>query len=128
MPYLPFSHFRAIRQKILWRSMPFPRQQRKENGKPALPDCHQSGAAQKQNHTQDICPQGKATVRKEVLIAMGFNLNNFTSIFVTRPRQVYYMCYDYGYLPIMEGETEKALIVSRQEYMTDWNPWKYLNR
>lgn len=75
-----------------------------------------------------LCPQGKATVRKEVLISMGFNLNNFTSIFITGPKQVYYMSYDYGYLPIMEGQTEKALIVSRQEYMTDWNPWKYLQR
>jgi len=75
-----------------------------------------------------LCPQGKATVRKEVLMSMGFNLNNFTSIFVTSSKQVYYMCYEYGYLPIMEGQIEKALIVSRQEYMTDWNPWKYLNR
>jgi len=75
-----------------------------------------------------LCPQGKAIVRKEVLTSMGFNLNNFTSIFITAPKQVYYMCYDYGYLPIMEGQTEKALIVSRQEYMTDWNPWKYLKR
>ena len=75
-----------------------------------------------------LCPQGKATVRKEVLISMGFNLNNFTSIFVTGSKQVYYMCYDYGYLPIMEGQTEKALIISRQEYMTDWNPWKFLKR
>jgi predicted nucleic acid-binding Zn ribbon protein len=75
-----------------------------------------------------LCPQGKATVRKEVLISMGFNLNNFTSIFVTGPKQVYYMSYDYGYLPIMEGQTEKALIISRQDYMKDWDPWKFLKR
>lgn len=75
-----------------------------------------------------LCPQGKATVRKEVLMSMGFNLDNFTSIFVTGSKQVYYLCYDYGYLPIMEGSTEKALIISRQDYMTGWNPWKYLNR
>jgi predicted nucleic acid-binding Zn ribbon protein len=75
-----------------------------------------------------LCPQGKATVRKEVLISMGFNLDYFTSIFVTRSKQVYYLSYDYGYTPIMEGQTEKALLVSRQEYMKDWNPWKFLNK
>jgi hypothetical protein len=33
-----------------------------------------------------LCPQGKATVRKEVLISMGFGLDYFTSIFVTRSK------------------------------------------
>jgi predicted nucleic acid-binding Zn ribbon protein len=75
-----------------------------------------------------LCPQGKATVRKEVLISMGFSLDYFISIFVTRSKQVYYLCYDYGYTPIMEGQTEKALLVSRQDYMKDWNPWKFLNK
>ncbi len=74
-----------------------------------------------------LCPQGKATVRKEVLLSMGFSVDAFTSIFVTRYKQVYYLCYDYGYTPIMEGPVEKALIVSRQEYMKDLNPWKLLN-
>ncbi len=73
-----------------------------------------------------LCPQGKATVRKEVLVAMGYNFDCFTSLFVTRTKQVYYLVYDYGFTPIMEGQIEKALIVSRQEYMKDWNPWKSL--
>lgn len=75
-----------------------------------------------------LCPQGKATVRKEILLSMGFSPAAFTSIFVTRSKQVYYLCYDYGYTPIMEGQTEKALIVSRQEYMNDLDPWRFLNR
>ena len=75
-----------------------------------------------------LCPQGKATVRKEILLSMGFSLNAFTSIFVTRSKQVYYLCYDYGYTPVMEGQIEKALIVSRQEYMNDLDPWRFLNR
>lgn len=74
-----------------------------------------------------LCPQGKATVRKEILVAMGFSIDSFTSIFVTRSRQVYYLCYDYGFTPIMEGQIEKALIVSRQEYMKDLNPWKVVS-
>lgn len=74
-----------------------------------------------------LCPQGKATVRKEVLLSMGFSVDAFTSIFVTRYKQVYYLCYDYGYTPIMEGTIEKALIISRQEYMTNLDPWRYVN-
>lgn len=73
-----------------------------------------------------LCPQGKATVRKEVLMSMGFDLDSFTSIFVTGSKQVYYLCYDYGYTPIREGSIEKALIISRQDYMKNMNPWKFL--
>lgn len=73
-----------------------------------------------------LCPQGKAIVRKEVLTSMGFNLTKFTSIFVTATKQVYYICYDYGYTPILEGQTEKAVIVSWYEYVKNWDPWKYL--
>lgn len=71
-----------------------------------------------------LCPQGKATVRKEILVSMGFSFDAFTSIFLTQYKQVYYLCYDYGYTPIREGVIEKALIISRQEYMKDLNPWK----
>lgn len=75
-----------------------------------------------------LCPEGKATVRKEVLISMGFQQDYFTSIFVTRTKQVYYLSYDYGFTPILEGPIEKALIISRQDYMKDWNAWKFLAR
>lgn len=75
-----------------------------------------------------LCPQGKATVRKEVLISMGFNFDNFTSIFVTYSKAIYYLCYDYGYSPIMEDMIEKAVIIGRQGYMKGWNPWKFLNK
>lgn len=73
-----------------------------------------------------LCPQGKATVRKEVLVSLGYDFNCFTSLFVTRTKQVYYLLYDYGFTPIMEGDVEKALIISRQEYMKEWNPWKFI--
>lgn len=73
-----------------------------------------------------LCPQGKSTVRKEVLIAMGFHTDHFTSIFITRQKQVYYLCYDFAYTPLLEGTIEKALIVSTQTYMKDLDPWKLL--
>lgn len=66
-------------------------------------------------------------MRKEVLLAMGFQFDFFTSIFVTNTKQVYYLCYDFAYSPIVEREIEKALIVTRQEYMKNWNPWKSVN-
>lgn len=75
-----------------------------------------------------LCPQGKATVRKEVLITMGFEFDCFTSLFVTTNKQVYYLCYDFAYSPIMEGVIEKALIVSRQQFMIGWNPWKFIHK
>lgn len=75
-----------------------------------------------------LCPQGKAIVRKEVLISLGYTVENFTSIFVTQKKQVYYICYDFAYTPIMEGNIEKALIVNRQEYMKNLDPWKFLHR
>lgn len=75
-----------------------------------------------------LCPQGKATVRKEVLISLGYQVNFFTSIFITQKKQVYYICYDFAYTPVMEGSIEKALIVNRQEYMKNLDPWKFLPR
>jgi hypothetical protein len=75
-----------------------------------------------------LCPQGKSTVRKEVLMAMEFRPDLFTSIFVTSKKQVYYLVYDFAFSPIMEGEIEKALIVSRQEYMQRWDPWKVVHK
>lgn len=89
----------------------------------------QTNQALRKNRTilKTLCPHGKATVRKEVLLAMGFQFDFFTSIFVTNTKQVYYLCYDFAYSPIVEREIEKALIVTRQEYMKNWNPWKSVN-
>jgi len=73
-----------------------------------------------------LCPIGKAIVRKEVLEAMEYEVNIFSSIFLTSKRQIYYICYDYAFTPLIEHDVEKALIVTRQEYMKSWDPWKYV--
>ena len=73
-----------------------------------------------------LCPEGMATVRKEILLKMGFNVQLFTSIFVNTQKQVYYICYDYGFTPIRRKGIDKALIVHRQPYMSEWDPWKYV--
>jgi predicted nucleic acid-binding Zn ribbon protein len=75
-----------------------------------------------------LCPVGKATVRKEVMLAMGYDVTLFSSLFLTAKKQVYYLCYDYGFTPLNENGAEKALIVTKQEYMRVWDPWKFVNK
>ncbi|HTE28809.1 MAG TPA: hypothetical protein VK666_00435 [Chryseolinea sp.] len=75
-----------------------------------------------------LCPSGKAIVRREVMDAMGYDTNVFASIFMTSSKEVYYICYDYAFTPIMEQLVEKAVIVQRQHYMRSWNPWKFIKK
>jgi len=70
-----------------------------------------------------LCPKGKATVRREVLDAMGYDFAVFSSVFTTK-RGLYYICYDFAFSPILESGTEKALIVTYQDYMANGDPWK----
>lgn len=63
-----------------------------------------------------LSPEGKATVRKEVLDHMGYDYRYFSSIFKSNAN-LYYLAYDYAFSPIFEKGVEKALIVQRQDYM-----------
>jgi predicted nucleic acid-binding Zn ribbon protein len=65
-----------------------------------------------------LCPTGKTSVRKELLVAMGYDVTVFSSLFLTNRKNVYYLCYDYGFTPLIERGIEKALIVTRQSYMS----------
>ncbi|MDX1629447.1 MAG: hypothetical protein R3345_12150 [Fulvivirga sp.] len=70
---------------------------------------------------KSLCPIGKATVRKEVMDAMGYDYKYFSGIIQPKKDQVYYICYDYAFSPIHEqkfnGEIiEKAVIVQKQDY------------
>jgi len=78
------------------------------------------------NILKSLCPEGKATVRKDVMIAMQYNFSLFSTLFITSKKQLYYLCYDYGFTPILENGTEKALIVTRQHYMREWQPWRFV--
>lgn len=73
-----------------------------------------------------LCPKGRSVVRKEVLVTMGFRMDLFTALFVTTAKQIYYLCYDFGFTPLIERGIPKVLIVSRQPYMIPWDPWKYI--
>jgi len=64
-----------------------------------------------------LSPEGKATVRKEVLDSMGYDYRFFSGIYKTK-NGLYYLVYDYAFSPVFEREgIEKALIVQRQPYM-----------
>ena len=59
-------------------------------------------------------PEGKTTVRRQVLELAGFDFRHFTHLYRTKQGNTYYFCYDYGYLLL---EDEKMLIVNWQPYM-----------
>lgn len=63
-----------------------------------------------------LCPEGKATLRKEVLDQMGYDFRHFSGIYKTS-HNVYYLVYDYAFSPIWERDRKKVLVVSRQDYM-----------
>ena len=75
-----------------------------------------------------LSPVGKSTVRKEVLVAMGYNFNVFSSMYRASKSNIYYLCYEYGFSPIIDSRgIEKAVIINKQQYMGDWQPWKYVH-
>ncbi|NDK54291.1 hypothetical protein GWO68_00030 [Pontibacter sp. BT213] len=59
-------------------------------------------------------PEGKTTMRREVLLLAGFDFRHFTHLYRTKQGNTYYFCYDYGYLLL---EDDKVLIVNWQPYM-----------
>ena len=63
-----------------------------------------------------LSPEGKATIRKEVLDQMGYDYRHFSGIFKSKTN-LYYLIYDYAFSPIFERGIEKALIVQKQDYM-----------
>ena len=75
-----------------------------------------------------LCPEGKSIVRKQVLENLGFRVDLFTTLYITSKKQIYYLCYDFGFTPILEKGIQKVVIVSRQPYMSAWDPWKYVKK
>ncbi|XOV95388.1 MAG: hypothetical protein ACFHWX_05790 [Bacteroidota bacterium] len=80
---------------------------------------------------KSLCPIGKATVRREVLDEMGFDFKYCTS-FYGKPGKIYFFCYEYGYMPIVEKSineqhpVQKVLIVQKQKFTENSDPWKVL--
>ncbi|MFT6442270.1 MAG: hypothetical protein ACJASM_001814 [Salibacteraceae bacterium] len=72
-----------------------------------------------------LSPQGKAIVRKDIAQQLGFDFNQFSSLYSSK-QGVYYLCYDYGFRPLLDNGKEKIQIIQIQDYMKEFNPWKYL--
>ncbi|MFY0628228.1 MAG: hypothetical protein JXR07_18160 [Reichenbachiella sp.] len=79
---------------------------------------------------KNLCPTGKATVRKEELELKGFSFQYFSSIY-EEGKTTYYFSHEFGFAPIMqrsrtEGkEVQKVIIIQHQEYMKGkFDPWK----
>lgn len=49
---------------------------------------------------QELNPLGKRKVYKTKLIDKGFDFDYFTNIYQTRSGNIYYFCYEFGYLPL----------------------------
>ncbi len=49
---------------------------------------------------EELNPNGKCKISKQRLEAKGFDFNYFTNIYTTKTGNVYYFCYDQGYLAI----------------------------
>lgn len=79
---------------------------------------------------QKLCPDGKATVRKERLLDLGFSFQYFSSIY-QEGSLTYYFSHEYGFAPIIQqSRTEnvpiqKVLIIQYQDHMKGkFDPWK----
>lgn len=65
---------------------------------------------------------GKSTIRKEKLLASGFNPKLFTHYWKNPKGQVYLFCYDVGFLELKENGKSKYVLVHYQEkYMGAFN-------
>lgn len=74
-----------------------------------------------------LSPIGKTTVRKQVMMSMGYDFSVFSSLYRSSKGATYYLCHDYGCLPLQQKGVDKALIITCQDYMHSWNPWNYLH-
>ncbi|MBV6644275.1 MAG: hypothetical protein KI790_02435 [Cyclobacteriaceae bacterium] len=64
-----------------------------------------------------LSPEGKATVRKDILDQMKYDFRYFSGIYKSK-QLVYYLVYDYAFAPTTDQNgVEKAIIVQQQDYM-----------
>ena len=60
---------------------------------------------------------GKATIRSQKLIELGFDPNFFTHYWKNTKGDVYLFVYEYGFLKRKEPNAEKYILIKWQEYM-----------
>jgi len=62
---------------------------------------------------EEFNPNGKMKIHKDKLSSKGFDFGYFTSIYKTKTDNIYYFCYEQGYLPIDNGF---YALVKKREY------------
>lgn len=62
---------------------------------------------------KELNPDGKVKVRRDRLLAKGFNFAYYTSAYLTKEGAQYFYCYDQGYLPMDNGY---YLLVVKKEF------------
>jgi len=60
---------------------------------------------------------GKATVRANTILDLGFNPKFFTHYWKNKKRDVYLFVYEYGFLKKKEHNLEKYVLIKWQDYM-----------
>ena len=60
---------------------------------------------------------GKAIVRAETILELGFNPKFFTHYWKNSKGDVYLFIYEYGFLKRIEGGKEKYILIKWQDYM-----------
>ena len=60
---------------------------------------------------------GKAVIRKEALLKVGFNPKYFTHYWKNKKGDVYLFCYEFGFLEKSEFGKSKYILVQWQDYM-----------
>lgn len=60
---------------------------------------------------------GKATVRANVLLELGFDPKFFTHLWRNQKGELYLFVYEYGFLSKMENGKKKFVLITWQDYM-----------
>ncbi len=60
---------------------------------------------------------GKATLRAETILELGFDPIFFTHYWKNKKGDIYLFVYEYGFLKRKEGRNEKYVLIKWQEYM-----------
>jgi len=72
---------------------------------------------------KSLNPEGRSTIRKEFMKQAGFNFKYFTSYYKTKSGNLYFFCYEYGYMQVTDKENiERVVIINYQDYMDKFTP------
>ncbi len=66
---------------------------------------------------EELNPQGKTSVHRDKLTDKGFHFDYFTSIYKNKKGDIYYYCYEYGYLST--GENFYLLVLNKKVLVED---------